>query len=145
MAIVISISIMLLIHSIIIKPLIYLVDKNSNSSIENISETLTIPNKYEMIFRNELDDLFNSINQMRQKLSKEICNNQLTNQELKSQRDFSTTLLNSCSLIICKLDIDYKIVDINSATTLLTGFLDIEIQGKKWIDIFVEQNKRKEI
>ena len=55
MAIVISISIMLLIHSIIIKPLIYLVDKNSNSSIENISETLTIPNKYEMIFRNELD------------------------------------------------------------------------------------------
>lgn len=111
MAIVISISIMLLIHSIIIKPLIYLVDKNSNSSIENISETLTIPNKYEMIFRNELDDLFNSINQMRQKLSKEICNNQLTNQELKSQRDFSTTLLNSCSLIICKLDIDYKILN----------------------------------
>lgn len=145
LAIVISICIMLLIHSIIIKHIIYLVQKTSNSSIQNIDEILTLPNRDKDMFKNELDDLVNSINNMRQMLFKEIRNNRFTNQELKRQRDFSTTLLNSCNLIICKLDPEYKIVDVNSSTSLMTGFLDFEINGKQWLEVFVTRNKRQEI
>ena len=97
------------------------------------------------MFKNELDDLVNSINDMRQMLFNEIRNNRFTNQELKRQRDFSTTLLNSCNLIICKLDPEYKIVDVNSSTSLMTGFLDFEINGKQWLEVFVTSNKRQEI
>lgn len=136
---------MLLIHSIIIKHILYLVQKTSNSSIQNINEILSLPNRDKDMFKNELDDLVNSINDMRQMLFNEIRNNRFTNQELKRQRDFSTTLLNSCNLIICKLDPEYKIVDVNSSTSLMTGFLDFEINGKQWLEVFVTSNKRQEI
>lgn len=145
LAIVISICIMLLIHSIIIKHILYLVQKTSNSSIQNINEILSLPNRDKDMFKNELDDLVNSINDMRQMLFNEIRNNRFTNQELKRQRDFSTTLLNSCNLIICKLDPEYKIVDVNSSTSLMTGFLDFEINGKQWLEVFVTSSKRQEI
>lgn len=145
LAIVISICVMLLIHSIIIKHILYLVQKTSNSSIQNINEILSLPNRDKDMFKNELDDLVNSINDMRQMLFNEIRNNRFTNQELKRQRDFSTTLLNSCNLIICKLDPEYKIVDVNSSTSLMTGFLDFEINGKQWLEVFVTSNKRQEI
>lgn len=145
LAIVISICVMLLIHSIIIKHILYLVQKTSNSSIQNINEILSLPNRDKDMFKNELDDLVNSINEMRQILFNEIRNNRFTNQELKRQRDFSTTLLNSCNLIICKLDPEYKIVDVNSSTSLMTGFLDFEINGKQWLEVFVTSSKRQEI
>lgn len=145
LAVVISICLMLLIHSIIIKHLSYLAEKTTNASINNLDEVLELPNRKEDLFTNELDDLVNSINFMRATISQEIENNNKTNQLLKSQRDFSNTLLNSCSLIICKLDTDYCIIDINAATTLMTGFLDFEVKGKRWLDIFVEPEKQAKV
>ncbi len=144
-AISISATILLLVHSLIIKHLRYLVNETQEFSVDTIDQVLTLPNRKDDIFRNELDVLVNSINMMRKAISSEIKSNDLKNRALKNQRDFSTTLLNSCNLIICRLDPDFKIISINTATTLLTGYLEFEVVGKPWLDVFVEKEKKEEI
>jgi PAS domain S-box-containing protein len=140
----VSATILLLVHSLIIKHLRYLVDETQDFSVDNIDKTLHLPNREDDIFRNELDILVNSINAMRKAISNEIKSNEQKKISLKNQRDFSNTLLNSCSMIICRLDSDFKIVSINSATTMITGLLEFEVIGKPWLETFVDEKQRAE-
>lgn len=144
-AVSISATILLLVHSLIIKHLRYLVNETQDFSVDNLDQTLHLPNREDDIFRNELDILVNSINTMRKTISNEIKSNEQKKISLKNQRDFSETLLNTCSLIICRLDSDFKIVSINAATTMLTGILEFEVIGVPWLEIFVEEGKREEV
>ncbi len=143
-AISISATILLLMHAMLIKHLTYLAGKTKEFSVNNIDSLIHLPNRKDCFFHNELDILVESINKMQKTISKEIKANAAQNAELKNQRDFSNTLLNSCNLMICRLDPEFKILRINAAATLQTGYLDFEVQGKYWADIFVDPSQRTE-
>ncbi len=141
-AVSLSAAILLLMHAMIIKHLRFLAEETKEFAIDQIDRPLILPNRKDDIFHNELDILVSSINKMRKTISREIKANEAKNSALKSQRDFSNTLLNSCNLMICRLDPDFRIISINAATTLLTGYLEVEVTGKNWIDIFVDPEKK---
>ncbi len=141
-AVSISATILLLMHTLIIKHLRYLANEAQKFSVTQIDKPIFLPNRKDDIFRNELDVLVKSINQMRNTISKEIKSNEAKNVALKNQRDFSNTLLNSCNLMICRLDSKYRILSINAAATLQTGYLEFEVIGKPWLDFFVDPQYR---
>ena len=90
----------------------------------------------------ELDLLAVSINRMRISLSDELDARQQVSEKLKQERDFSTTLINSSNLIICCLDTNLKIVTVNPAAVLLTGYVQEELQGASWLERFVSTPER---
>ena len=90
----------------------------------------------------ELDLLAVSINRMRISLSDELDARQQVSEKLKQERDFSTTLINSSNLIICCLDTNLKIVTVNPAAVLLTGYVQEELQGASWLERFVSDPER---
>ncbi len=143
-AISVSATILLLMHAIIIKHLTYLAEKTQEFSVNNIDAPIFLPNRKTVFFRNELDILVKSINKMRRTIGNEICANEAQTAELKKQRDFSNTLLNSCNLMICRLDSNFRILNINAAATLQTGYLDFEVKDKLWVDVFVAPSQREE-
>lgn len=143
-AISISATILLLMHAMIIKQLSYLAVRTQEFSVSKIDSPIFLPNRKDDFFHNELDILVQSINKMRRTIGNEIRANDAQNTALKNQRDFSNTLLNSCSLMICRLDPNFKILSINAAATLQTGYLDFEVTGKYWVDVFVDPSQREE-
>ena len=85
----------------------------------------------------ELDLLVNSINRMRISLADEFASRQLMTEKLQQERDFSTTLINSSNLVICCLDTQLRIVTVNPAAVLLTGYVQQEMLGLPWPERFV--------
>lgn len=132
----IAVILMMLLHTMIIKYLVHLAAKTSTLTVEHIDEPIVLPDREDEPFRNELDTLVDAINNMRSTIAREFRSNDETNAKLKSQRDFFNTVLNSCSLMICLLDQDYRILQINSAVTMQTGYLEFEILNRRWTDIF---------
>lgn len=145
LAIVISLSIMLLIHSLVIHNLKFLARQTKYMSLEKMNDLIELPNREDDFFKNELDDLVSSINKMKKSLVLEISENEQKNKALESQKIFSNTLINSCNLIICRLDPEFKIVSINSAATFQTGFLEFEVKGCNWEKIFVIEEQQSKI
>ncbi len=90
----------------------------------------------------ELDLLAASINRMRLSLANEFDARQQVSEKLKQERDFSTTLINSSNLVICCLDTDLRIVMVNPAAILLTGYVQEELQGSLWLERFVSTEQR---
>ncbi len=91
----------------------------------------------------ELDLLVNSINRMRISLADEFASRQLMTEKLQQERDFSTTLINSSNLVICCLDTQLRIVTVNPAAVLLTGYVQQEMLGLPWTERFVSVDERE--
>ena len=93
----------------------------------------------------ELDELVLVLNRMQKKIVTEFTNKQLMIGELQQERDFSATIINSSSTVICCLDSDLNITTINPAAAALSGFSQEELHQKNWLDIFILNKRREEM
>lgn len=93
----------------------------------------------------EFDSLAAALNQMRTRLSDEFSARQQALEQLQQERDFSATLINSSNVLICCLEPDLSIASINPAAILLTGYVQHEILGQRWDDIFVNRQQRDQL
>jgi len=94
---------------------------------------------------NELDELVYLLNKMHKRIVEELKEKEQAITELQQERDFSTTIINASSTIICCLDTDLKIATINPAAVILTGYSQEELHRKNWMDIFVLEQHKAEL
>ena len=93
----------------------------------------------------ELDELVYLLNKMQRRIVAELTDKEIAINALQQERDFSATIINSSSTIICCLDADLKIATINPAAVILTGYSQEELNQKNWLDIFVLTARRPEL
>ncbi|MCL9781337.1 ATP-binding protein [Vibrio sp. S4M6] len=89
----------------------------------------------------ELDILTKTINDMSEKIHDELEERKLANQRLSQEKEFSETIIESSSTIICCMDEDLAINTVNSAGEKLSSTIREDLVGKNWLDIFTfDQN-----
>jgi len=93
----------------------------------------------------ELDELVYLLNKMQKRIVAELTDKEIAIEELQQERDFSATIINSSSTVICCLDRDFRIATINPAAVILTGYSQEELNRENWLDIFVLSDRREEM
>ena len=141
---VVSFCILLIIYYKVIRHLNRIATYTENFSLGHLDDELLLehrkPNEAD-----ELDLLAASINRMRITLAEEFATRQQMTEKLQQERDFSTTLINSSNLVICCLDTDLRIVTVNPAAVLLTGYVQQEMIGLPWLERFVSLQEREQL
>ncbi|WP_108652621.1 ATP-binding protein [Dongshaea marina] len=144
---VVSICIILIIYSLIVRHLNKMANFTSNFNLDHLDQELLLdgrskklPHKYD-----ELDMLASTLNQMRTTIQVELEARQKAVEQLQQERDFSATIINSSNLVISCLEPDLSIASINPAAVLLTGYLKEEMLSKNWLDLFVTKEMRDEL
>ncbi|RCW82540.1 PAS domain S-box-containing protein/diguanylate cyclase (GGDEF)-like protein [Halanaerobium sp. DL-01] len=66
-------------------------------------------------------------------------------QEIKEQKKFLSTILEVQSGLVLLLDCQGKIVRFNNACEKLTGYAEKEVKGKTIWDLFIKNDKKKEV
>lgn len=141
---VVSFCILLIFYYKVIRHLNRIASYTETFSLGHLETPLELENRPRDLAKlDELDLLVNSINRMRISLADEFASRQLMTEKLQQERDFSTTLINSSTLVICCLDTDLRIVTVNPAAVLLTGYVQQEMLGLPWLDRFVSVDERE--
>jgi len=140
----IALCLLTLIHYMVIRHInkIALYTRDIQLSSENKILRLDDRNTRISDTSDELDELVYLLNKMQKRIVAELTDKEIAIAALQQERDFSTTVINASSTIICCLDADFKIATINPAAVILTGYSQEELHQKNWVDIFVlEENK----
>ncbi len=144
---VVALSILLIIYYTVIRHInkialytrhIKLSSHNKNLVLDGRKANLSTSN-------DELDELVYLLNKMQRRIVAELTDKEIAINELQQERDFSATIINSSSTIICCLDADFKIATINPAAVILTGYSQEELNQKNWLDIFVLAERQPEL
>ena len=142
----VSFFILLIIYYKVIRHLNRIASYTENFSLGHLEQELQLEGRDANTKKpDELDLLANSVNLMRMSLANEFASRQLMTEKLQQERDFSTTLINSSTLVICCLDTDLKIVTVNPAAILLTGYAQQEMLGQPWLERFVSPDERAQL
>lgn len=144
---VVSICILLIIYYMVIRHInkIALYTRNIKLSSHNKVLILEGRNRHISAASDELDELVYLLNKMQKRIVAELTDKEIAINELQQERDFSATIINSSSTIICCLDANFKIATINPAAVILTGYSQEELNQKNWLDIFVLEKRREEL
>lgn len=144
---VIAFCILFIIHYMVIRHInkIALYTRNIQLSSNNKMLTLDDRNHYISDESDELDELVYLLNKMQKRIVAELTDKEIAIAELQQERDFSTTVINASSTIICCLDAEFKIATINPAAVILTGYSQEELHQKNWVDIFVLEQHKSEL
>jgi len=143
----IAFCILIIIHYTVIRHInkIGIYTRNIQLSSNNKMLTLDGRNHYISDTSDELDELVYLLNKMQKRIVAELTDKEIAIAELQQERDFSTTVINASSTIICCLDAEFQIATINPAAVILTGYSQEELQNKCWVDIFVLEQHKKEL
>ena len=144
---IVSICILFIIYYMLIRHInkIALYTRNIKLSSHNKNLVLDGRKRLTSSPSDELDELVYLLNKMQKRIVAELTDKEIAIKELQQERDFSATVINSSSTIICCLDADFKISTINPAAVILTGYSQEELNQKNWLDIFVLENRRAEL
>ncbi|WP_160064500.1 ATP-binding protein [Psychromonas sp. L1A2] len=144
---IVSICILFIIYYMLIRHInkIALYTRNIKLSSHNKNLVLDGRKRLTSSPSDELDELVYLLNKMQKRIVAELTDKEIAINELQQERDFSATIINSSSTIICCLDADFKISTINPAAVILTGYSQEELNQKNWLDIFVLENRRAEL
>ena len=144
---IVSICILFIIYYMLIRHInkIALYTRNIKLSSHNKNLVLDGRKRLTSSPSDELDELVYLLNKMQKRIVAELTDKEIAIKELQQERDFSATVINSSSTIICCLDADFKISTINPAAVILTGYSQEELNQKNWLDIFVLENRREEL
>ena len=144
---VIAFCILFIIHYLVIRHInkIALYTRNIQLSANNKMLTLDGRNPYISDTSDELDELVYLLNKMQKRIVAELTDKEIAIAELQQERDFSTTVINASSTIICCLNADAKIATINPAAVILTGYSQEELQSKSWVDVFALEQRKAEL
>ena len=66
-------------------------------------------------------------------------------QDLRQERAFSTSLINTAHLIILVIDVEGRIQQINPYMESITGYTEAEVKGKDWFDTFLPPDDHSKI
>ncbi|WP_298939514.1 ATP-binding protein [uncultured Psychromonas sp.] len=144
---IVSICILFIIYYMVIRHInkIALYTRNIKLSSHNKNLVLDGRKRNMTSASDELDELVYLLNKMQKRIVAELTDKEIAINELQQERDFSATIINSSSTIICCLDADFKIATINPAAVILTGYSQEELNQKSWLDIFVLEDRRTEL
>ena len=144
---IVSICILFIIYYMVIRHInkIALYTRNIKLSSHNKNLVLDGRKRRTSSTSDELDELVYLLNKMQKRIVAELTDKEIAINELQQERDFSATIINSSSTIICCLDADFKIATINPAAVILTGYSQEELNQKNWLDIFVLEKRRAEL
>ncbi|WP_299663749.1 ATP-binding protein [uncultured Psychromonas sp.] len=144
---VVSICILMIIYYMVIRHInkIAVYTRNIKLSASNRDLRLDGRDRYISSKSDELDELVYLLNKMKKRIVAELTDKETAIKELQQERDFSATIINSSSTIICCLDANFKISTINPAAVILTGYSQEELNQKNWLDIFVSENRKQEL
>ena len=144
---VVAICILLIIYYTVIRHInkIALYTRNIKLSSHNKNLILDGRKAHLSHASDELDELVYLLNKMQRRIVAELTDKEIAINELQQERDFSATIINSSSTIVCCLDADFKIATINPAAVILTGYSQEELNQKNWLDIFVLADRQPEL
>ena len=144
---VVSICILLIIYYLVIRHINKIAIYTRNIKLTTHTKNLILDgrNHHFSSTSDELDELVYLLNKMQKRIVAELTDKEIAINELQQERDFSATIINSSSTVICCLNSDLKIVTINPAAVILTGYSQEELKQKNWLDIFVLENERTKL
>jgi PAS domain S-box-containing protein len=144
---IVSICILFIIYYMVIRHINKIALYTRNIKLSSHNKNLVLDGRKRKITSasDELDELVYLLNKMQKRIVAELTDKEIAINELQQERDFSATIINSSSTIICCLDADFKIATINPAAVILTGYSQEELNQKSWLDIFVLENRRAEL
>jgi PAS domain S-box-containing protein len=140
-----SILILGLVHRIVIRHLVKMVDYIRKASPDVIEAPLVLDGRNQRRESNELDELAEAFNFARAKTASEFNARKLANERLSFERDFSETVINYSNTIICCLNSDLTVDSSNAAGFEISGILVEDIIGKDWGAIFVQEEEREQL
>jgi len=144
---VVSICILFIIYYMVIRHINKIAFYTRNIRLSNHSQNLILDGRSHHMSSNsdELDELVYLLNKMQRRIVAELTDKEIAIEELQQERDFSATIINSSSTIICCLDKNFRIATINPAAVILTGYSQQELDNKNWLDLFVLEDRREEM
>ncbi|GLS90696.1 sensor histidine kinase [Psychromonas marina] len=144
---VVSICILFIIYYMVIRHINRIALYTRNIKLSSHYEDLTLEGRSRQISSasDELDELVYLLNKMQKRIVAELTDKETAIEELQQERDFSATIINSSSTVICCLDRDFRIATINPAAVILTGYSQEELNRENWLDIFVLPDRREEL
>jgi PAS domain S-box-containing protein len=142
---IVSICILMVIYYTVIRHINKIALHTRDLKINTNNKTLILDGDRSLSSPDELDELVFLLNRMQKKIVTELNNKKDIIRELQQERDFSATIINSSSTVICCLDNNLKISTINPAAVILTGYIQEELLKKNWLDIFVLDERKQEI
>jgi PAS domain S-box-containing protein len=141
---VVSICILFIIYYMVIRHINKIALYTRNIKFKRYNKDLILDSR-KSTQNDELDELVYLLNKMQKRIIDELTDKETAIIELQQERDFSATIINSSSTIICCLDRDYRVATINPAAVILTGYSQEELNKKNWLDIFVLPDRREEL
>ncbi|WP_413692066.1 ATP-binding protein [Psychromonas sp. KJ10-2] len=143
----VAISILLIIYYTVIRHINKIALYTRNIKLSSNNKNLVLDGRKANLSasNDELDELVYLLNKMQRRIVAELTDKEIAINELQQERDFSATIINSSSTIICCLDADFKIATINPAAVILTGYSQEELNQKNWLDIFVLSERQPEL
>ena len=144
---VVSVCILLIIYYMVIRHINKIAVYTRNIKLSSNNNDLRLDGRHHHISSksDELDELVYLLNKMHKRIVAELTDKEIAINELQQERDFSATVINSSSTIICCLDTNFKIATINPAAVILTGYSQEELNQKNWLDIFVLEDRKQEL
>jgi len=141
----VSVCILLIIYYMVIRHINKIAVYTRNIKLSSANNDLRLDGRHHHISStsDELDDLVYLLNKMQKRIVAELTDKEIAINALQQERDFSATIINSSSTIICCLDTHFKIATINPAAVILTGYSQEELNQKNWLDIFVLDDRRQ--
>lgn len=144
---VVSICILLIIYYMVIRHINKIALYTRNIKLTSHDRELVLEGRQHLTpgSGDELDELVYLLNNMQKRIVVELTDKEIAIEQLQQERDFSATIINSSSTIICCLDKDFRVSTINPAAVILTGYSQEELHKKSWLDIFVLEDRREEL
>lgn len=141
---IVSIVILFIIYQLVIKHINTIVDYTRRLDLDNLGAPLKLDRKLRKR-PDELDELVNTFNQMREKIQMEFDAKLQATEQLAQERDFSATVINASNAVITCLDSNLNILSTNPAGVMLTGHSQVELEGENWLSLFVDKESREKI
>ncbi|MCB9480744.1 MAG: response regulator [Desulfobacteraceae bacterium] len=133
----VSLFIMIVIYHYFIKNLIRISRYSKNISLEDLESTQNIYlTRKKKSIKDELDELADSLNSMRERLKTELQNKDLAEHKLRENEEFLRITLNSIVDGVITTNLEGEVVSINPVAKSLTGFNEKNAPGKKIYEIF---------
>lgn len=138
----VSICILLIIYYTVIRHINKIALYTRNIKLNTHNKNLILDGRESLSDSDELDELVYLLNKMQKRIVAELTDKKIAIEALQQERDFSATIINSSSTVICCLDSELRIATINPAAVILTGYSQEELYRKNWLEIFVlDDNK----
>jgi PAS domain S-box-containing protein len=140
----VSICILFIIYHLIIKHISTIVDYTRRLDLDNLGAPLKLDRKTRK-HSDELEELVNTFNQMREKIQQEFDAKLKATEQLAQERDFSATIINASNAVIACLNTELQIESTNPAGVMLTGHSQKELEGENWLSVFVDKESRERV